>query len=164
VRISIPLSLAFAALVQIQPAAAQDPASSIVGVWKLTGFERREIGTDKTVRPFGDHPAGYRIHTRGGHAFYMFFGTDRKAPAGSVTDADRIDLFKTMTAAGGSYKVDGDKVVFLADVSSAQSMNGGSLTYRFSIAGRTLTMTTDPLKNPAGGPQNVLVSTYERVE
>ena len=146
-----------------EPAAAQDPASSIVGVWKLTSFARKEVGTDKTVQPYGEHPTGYRIHTRGGHAFYMFFGTDRKAPAGSVTDADRIELFKTMTAAGGTYEVEGNKVVFHAGVSAAQAI-GGTLTYRFVIAGKTLTMTTDPVKSPAGGPENVFVTTYERVE
>jgi hypothetical protein len=157
--------VAFALVLALgKPAAAQDTASSIVGVWKLTGFERKEVGTGKTVQPFGEHPTGYRVHTRGGHAFYMFFGADRKAPAGSVTDADRIELFKTMTAAGGTYVVDGNKVVFHGEVSSAQSPPGRTLTYRFEIAGKTLTMTTDPAKNPAGGPETFFVSTYERAE
>jgi hypothetical protein len=151
------------ALTLNQPAAAQDPASSIVGVWKLTSFARKEVGTDKTVQPYGERPTGYRVHTRAGHAFYMFFGTDRKAPAGSVTDADRIELFSTMTAAGGTYEVEGNKVVFRTEVSAAQ-VTGRTLTYRFAIAGRTLTMTTDPMKSPAGGPENVIVTTYERVE
>lgn len=146
-----------------QPAPAQDTASSIVGVWKLTSFARQEVGTGKTVQAYGEHPAGYRVHTRGGHAFYMFFSENRKAPAGSVTDADRIELFKTMTAAGGTYTVEGNKVVFHADVSAAQS-TGRTLTYQFEIAGKTLTMTTDPVKNPAGGPEMFFVTTYERVE
>jgi hypothetical protein len=157
------LALAFV-LTLGQPAAAQDPASSIVGVWKLTSFARGEVGTDKTVQVFGEHPMGYRVHTRGGHAFYMFFNANRKAPVGSVTDADRIELFKTMTAAGGTYQVEGNKVVFRTDVSAAQSLTGGTLTYQYEITGKTLTMKTDPVKNPAGGPENVFVTTYERVE
>lgn len=147
-----------------QPAAAQEPASSIIGVWKLTSFARKEVGTDKIVQPFGEHPTGYRVHTRGGHAFYMFFATNRKAPAGGVTDADRIELFKTMTSAGGTYTVDGNKVVFVADVSSAQSSAGGALAYQFEVVGKTLTMSTNPVKNPAGGPEIVFITTYERVE
>jgi Lipocalin-like domain len=157
--------IAFALVLTLgEPAAAQDPASSIVGVWKLISFERKEVGTGKTAQPFGEHPTGYRVHTRGGHAFYMFFGANRKAPAGSITDADRVELFKTMTAAGGTYEVEGNKVVFHADVSAAQSSPGGILTYRFEIAGKTLTMTTDSMKNPAGGPESYFLSTYERVE
>ena len=147
-----------------QPASAQDPATSIVGVWKLTSFARKEVGTDKTIHVLGERPSGYRVHTRGGHAFYMFFGENRKAPVGAVTDTDRLELFKTMSAAGGTYEVEGNKVVFHAEVSGSQSMTGGTLTYRFVIAGKTLTMTTDPVKSSAGGPENVFVSTYERVE
>ena len=147
----------------VEPASAQGSSPSIVGVWKLTTFVRKEVGNDKVVQPFGEEPAGYRVHTQGGHAFYMFFDRNRKAPAGAMTDADRIELFKTMTAAGGTYEVAGDKVVFRTEVSSAQ-LTGRTLTYRYQIAGKTLTMTTDPAKSATGGPDSYLVSTYERVE
>ena len=147
-----------------QPATAQDSASSIVGVWKLTGFARKEVGTDKNVQAYGEHPAGYRIHTRGGRAFYMFFAENRKAPPAPITDADRAELFKTMTAAGGTYEAEGNSVVFHPEVSAAQSPTTATLKYRFEIAGRTLTMTTDPIKNAAGGPDIYFVTTYERVE
>jgi hypothetical protein len=158
-------TIAFALVLMLgRPAAAQDSASSIVGVWKLTSFARKEVGTDKSVQTYGEHPAGYRIHTRGGHAFYMFFAENRKAPGGSMTDADRIELFSTMTAGGGTYSVDGNKVVFRGDVSSAQSGPGRTLTYQFEIAGKTLTMTTNPMKSPAGGPDVFIVTTYERIE
>jgi hypothetical protein len=144
------------------PAAAQDSASPIVGVWKLTSFARKEVGTEKTIQVFGENPTGYRVHTRGGHAFYMFFRGDRKAPAGAITDADRIELFKTMTAAGGTYKVEGNKVFFEADVSASQQVS--KLIYQFEIAGKKLTMMTDPVKNPAGGPDLVFITTYERAD
>ena len=156
--------MAFALVLTSSPARAQETAASIVGVWKLTSFVRKEIGTDKAVQPFGEHPSGYRIHTRGGHAFYMFLHENRKAPAGSITDAERIELFRTMTGAGGTYEVEGNRVVFRSDVSTAQSPPGTTLKYQFQIAGRTLTMTTDPIKNPAGGPESHFVTSYERVE
>ena len=107
---------------------------------------------------------GYRVHTRAGTRSSMFFAENRKAPAGSMTDADRIELFRTMTAAGGTYSVDGNKVVFprgrLVGPVSART----TLTYQFEIAGKTLTMTTNPVKNPAGGPDVFFVTTYERAE
>ena len=147
-----------------EPARAQAQGASIVGVWKLTSFVRKEVGSDKVVNPFGQEPSGYRVHTPGGHAFYMFVDRNRKAPAGAVTDADRVDLYKTMTAAAGTYVVEADRVVFRADTSSGQSMTGQSLAYRFQVSGKTLTMTTDPVKSAAGGPDIFFVSTYERVE
>ena len=161
---SVPALVLALVLASAQPAPAQPPGSSIVGVWKLTTFVRKEVGSDKATNSFGENPAGYRIHTPGGHAFYMFVDRNRKAPAGSLTDADRVDLFRTMTSAGGTYVVEGDKVVFRAEVSSGQAMTGTTLTYRFQIAGKTLTMTSDPARTAPGGPEVFFVSTYERVE
>lgn len=158
----IPAALAIALLSSL-PVAAQDSAHSLVGVWKLSSFERREVGTGKTVLPFGDRPSGYRIHTRGGHAFYMFFAEGRKPASGVVTDADRLEWFKTMTAAGGRYEVEGNNVTFKPEVGSSPSASAPVLRYRFEIVGKTLTMTTDPVKAPAGA-ENVFVTTYERVE
>jgi hypothetical protein len=155
---------ALALVLVSSPVRAQENSPSIVGVWKLTSFARKEVGTDKVVQPFGEHPSGYRIHTRGGHAFYLFVHENRKAPAGSITDAERVELFKTMTGAGGSYEVEGNRVVFRSEVSTAQSPAGTTLRYQFAIAGRTLTMTTDPIKSPAGGADLYFVTTYERVE
>lgn len=145
-----------------QPAEAQDSASPIVGVWTLTGYARKEVGTEKTVQPLGENPTGYRVMTRGGHAFYMFFAGNRKAPAGAITDADRIDLFKTMLVGGGTYKVEGNKVFFQGDVSASQTAN--KFTYEFEITGSKLTMTAGPFKDPAGGPDSVVVTAYDRVE
>jgi Lipocalin-like domain len=160
-----------------QPAEAQDSTSPIVGVWKLTSYARKEVGTEKTFQPLGEHPTGYRVVTRGGHAFIMFFAENRKAPAGAITDADPIDLFKTMVAsrfpdygsatgfrlaAGGTYKVEGNKFFFQGDVSASQIAN--KFTYEFEITGSKLKMTAGPFKDPASGPDTVVVTTYDRVE
>ena len=64
--LTVALSLIFAVS---QPAVAQDSTSPIVGVWKLTSYARKEVGTEKTVQPLGEHPTGYRVVTRDGHAF-----------------------------------------------------------------------------------------------
>lgn len=157
------LAAALALLLALaHPATAQDLASPIVGVWKLTSFARKEIGSAKVVEVYGEDPRGYRIHTRGGHAFYMFFSKDRKAPIGAITDSDRIELYKTMTTAGGTFKVDGKKFHFQPEVSSGQSLTGFS--YEFEITGMTLKMMTEPRKNPSGGPDFFFISSYERAE
>jgi hypothetical protein len=146
-----------------EPGYTQDPKPSIVGAWKLTSFVRQEVGSGKTVQVLGENPTGYRIHTPGGHASYMFVSGTRKAPAGPMTDADRIELFKTMAAASGTYNVEGDKIIFLAGVSASQSLTGGTLVYRFEISGRTLKMATDPVRG-ADGQENIFLTTYERLE
>lgn len=144
------------------PANAQDSTSPVVGVWKLTSFVRKEVGSEKMVQVYGEDPRGYRIHTRGGRAFYMFFAKNRKALVGGGTDADRIELFKTMTTAGGTFRIDGTKFYFQPEVSSGQSSTG--ISYQFGITGTTLRMINDPRKDPSGGPDFFYITTYERVE
>jgi hypothetical protein len=143
--------------------ACADDQASIVGVWRVKSFVRKEVGTDKSVQPYGEHPTGYRMHTKGGYVSYMFVSDSRKAPEGSVTDADRIQMFNTINAATGTYKIEGDKVLFHADEAISQSFKGQNLTYTFKIEGKNLTMVTDPIKSPSGG-EIVNVTTYERAE
>ena len=91
----------------------------------------------------------------------MFLSGTRKAPAGAMTDADRIELFKTMAAASGTYKVEGDKITFVAGASASHSV--GTLVYRFEISGQKLKMATDPVKG-VDGQENIFLTTYERLE
>jgi hypothetical protein len=46
-----------------EPLAAQDLASSIVGMWKLVSFVRKEVATGKTAATYGEHPSGYAYYT-----------------------------------------------------------------------------------------------------
>jgi hypothetical protein len=57
-------AVAFACLLMLpQSAAAQDPASSVVGVWKLSSVVTKEVATGKAVHPIGEGPIGYTIYT-----------------------------------------------------------------------------------------------------
>jgi hypothetical protein len=129
---------------------------------RIPSYARKEVGTEKAVQPLGELLTGYRVVTRDGHAFFMFFAENRKAPGGAITDAERIGLFKTMLAAGGTYKVEGNKFIFQGDVSASQGVN--KFTYEFEITGSKLKMTAGPFKDPAGGPDTAVVTTYDRVE
>lgn len=147
----------------VSPSAADDAASQFLGVWKLISFERRQVGVDKVVKTYGEHPKGYRIHTAGGRMIYMFFSEDRKASVGAVTDADRIGWSKTMASAAGPFKpIGGNRVVFYPEMSAVQYLE--PITFGFEIKGNDLTMTSDPIKDPTGGPDLYFRSTYERVE
>ena len=99
-----------------RPAPAQDLASQLVGVWNLSSQVRKEVATGATQNTFGEKPTGQAIFTRGGHSTFTLVGTDRKAPASpNLTDAERIESFKTMSFGSGTYKVEGNKVVTCYD-------------------------------------------------
>ena len=61
---------------------AQASPSAIVGVWRVTSVETREVASGKVVRPFGDHPTGTFVFTRGGRMVGMQYASNRNAPAG----------------------------------------------------------------------------------
>ena len=62
----------------LEPLAAQDLTSSIVGTWKLTSFARKEVATGKIAATYGEHPAGYAYYTKGGHFLIFAVAQDRK--------------------------------------------------------------------------------------
>ena len=155
------------ALLSLLPlnSAAQDLASSIVGVWKQTSLTRNDVATGK-VSPFsGEKQSGYRIFTRGGHAFVFNVYQPRKRPAGpDPSDAERAELFKTSSAYTGTYRLEGNKVVIKVDGSWVESWTGTERPFTVEISGNRMTMTTAPFKNAVDGQEVVLVSTLERAE
>jgi Lipocalin-like domain len=153
--------LAFAFLLTgAQSAAAQDLASSIVGTWKLTSFVRMELATGKSAPTYGEHPSGYAYYTKGGHFLIFATAQDRKKneKVGAPTDEERIALFKSMFAWGGTYKTDGNKIIFDVEIAWVQSWVGTTRTYQVEIANNKLTVTTPPFKSILDG-QDIVVTT-----
>lgn len=148
------------------PVAAQDLASSIVGVWRQTSLIEKDVasGTTAPVQK-SEEQSGYRVFTRGGHAFILNIYKPRKAPpATNASDADLAALFRTMSAFSGTYKVDGNRLIIRVDASWIEAWNGSDRPFRLEITGNRLTMTAGPVKNAYTGKEILLVSTLERVE
>jgi hypothetical protein len=158
------VALAFL-LTSAQPAAAEDLASSIVGVWKMTSWTRRDVATNKTSKLYGEQPVGYNVYTRNGRVLVFAVAEGRKAPTKpDPSDAERVDLFKSMFAYSGTYKVEGNKLVYHVDGSWNQSWTGTDLTRQVEIAGNKLTIVTPPFKSVLDGQDIVVTTTYERAE
>jgi hypothetical protein len=70
-----------------------------------------------------------------------------------------------MYAWGGSYKVEGDKVVVTAEISWNQAWTGTVRPgFGANVQGRTLTITSSPFKSTVDGTMVVTKLTLERVE
>jgi hypothetical protein len=149
-----------------QPTMAQDVSTSIVGVWKMTSWTRKETATGKIVKSYGEHPAGIVIYTKGGHFVAFVAGQDRKAPGkADPTDAERIELFKTMYGFGGTYKVDGNKLLTHLDTSWIQAWTGTDRPPTvLEIKDKQMTATSSPFKSTIDGQEIVVTTTYERAE
>lgn len=160
-------TLAFAFLLTTMPtlSAEEDLATSIVGPWKLTSFARKDVATGKTDAPYGEHPPGYAYYTKGGHFLSFAVSQGRKKnESAEPTDAERVELFKSMFAWGGTYKTEGNKVIYNVDIAWVQSWVGTTRTYQAEMAGNKLTVTTQPFKNVVDGKDIVVVMTFERAD
>jgi hypothetical protein len=150
-----------------QPAGAQDVSSQIVGVWKMTSFVRKESASGKLVKFYGEHPAGIVIYTKGGHFVSFTAGQDRKAPAkAEPTDAERVELFKSMNGFGGTYKiVEGNKLITHLDTSWIQTWTGTDRPpTTIEIKDKQMTTTSSPFKSTIDGQEIIVTTTYERIE
>jgi hypothetical protein len=148
-----------------QPAPAQDLASAIVGSWKLTSFTRKELATGNTVRPFGERPTGHLIYAKDGTGAYVIAAEKRPTPGASPTEAERLELYRTITAASGRYRIQTNgKLLFIPEASTNQATVGREQAYHIQVAGKTLTATSAPIKSPMDGQEVVIVTTYERLE
>jgi hypothetical protein len=94
---------------EVQMAVSSHP---IVGTWSLQSFTERDIKTNVRSYPMGERPKARVIYTAGGHVATIFTATGRRAPAGlRATDAEAVQLFRTMVAFAGRYELNGSELI-----------------------------------------------------
>ena len=162
---ALKLLVASVVLALATPAFADDSAK-LFGVWKMTSWTRHEIATGRDGKPFGEHPSGYLIYTKGGHFMWSGFKDQRPKPAAAEpTDAEAVALFKTMYAYNGTYKVEGGKIADTVEGAWNDSWVGKTFNIdKYEVSDKTLTMVSAPFKANMDGAEMVVTTTYERVE
>jgi hypothetical protein len=164
-RLVAPAALAFVFVVSGAGATpAADIASPIVGVWKLQRFDRCVVG-GTCAASYGEQPVGYAIYTKSGLFMSQGYGAGRivsKTP--DPTDAERIELFKTMYAWGGPYMVEGNGVTTKIEFAWTEGWKGQTRNAKFNVDGRTLTLESSHFKSPIDGSLIFTRLVLERVE
>src|SRR3954466_3363005 len=96
-----------------ESALAAPPAEAdLYGLWKVTSYLRQVVGTDEITMPMGTHPEGL-LELRSDHrALYIVTAEGRKPFSKPPTMEEYRDKFVTMSVFAGTYKVDGDKIIF----------------------------------------------------
>jgi hypothetical protein len=147
------------------PAAAEDLKTAIVGTWKMDSFVRKELATGTETRFYGERPTGYSVYTPGGKFFVYVVGEGRQRPAAAnATDAERAALYNSMYSYSGTYRVEGNKLVYQLDGSWNEVWTGTQRTVLAAIEGNRLTINSMPFKGGATGVEVVVTNTFERVE
>jgi hypothetical protein len=122
-------------------AADQHP---LVGNWKLVSVQVI-IDNGMPQALYGEHPKGYLILTPEGRM--MAFGTsDTRKP--STSDAERAELWKSMFAYTGKYRIEGNDFVTIVDVSWNEEWSGTVQRRHYKLDGNKLTIETLPQPSP----------------
>ncbi len=87
----------------------------------MVSFEMESQATGESEMPRGKTPAGFIIFTPDGRMMVVLTDEGRKAPK---DDQDRADLFKTMIAYTGMYRIEGDRWITKVDVAANPALVG----------------------------------------
>jgi Lipocalin-like domain len=103
---------------------------------------------------FGDGPGGYVIYLADGRMYAMLVADNRAKPTSAVpTDKEKAELFGTMIAYVGTYRIDGEMVIHDIEVSWNQLWTGCQQVRLFKTEGDTLTITIAVAKSPGDGQE-----------
>jgi hypothetical protein len=141
-------------------------ADSVVGTWKLVSWVEEETESKAQHKNFGDNPIGVLTYTADGRMSIIFADPKRTAPASpKATDAEAAQLYRSMVAYAGSYRLEGNKVFVKVDVSWNRVWDGQDRPpTTVEIKGERLTYKTAPFVSPFLGKQMVATLIWERVK
>lgn len=153
--------LVFAALFFVfgQPSFAND-RQTILGVWQLVSFEVEYQATGEKEPVRGKSPTGYIIFTAEGRMMVVLTNEGRNAPK-SVED--RANLFNSMVAYTGTYRIEGDRWITKVDVSANPALVGTDQARFFRRDGERLQEITQWAVRPEKGMARTVI-TWERAK
>jgi dienelactone hydrolase len=139
----------------------------LVGTWRLVSHQNVIVATGETRNAYGKAPQGYIMYAPDGRMMVLFVKEERPNPGDlpTMTDQQRVELFKTMIAYGGKYDFDGKRVTHHIDVSWNQVYAGTDQVRDVKFDGRRVVFTTEP--HPLNSdPKTTAVSvlTWEKMD
>jgi hypothetical protein len=141
------------------PALADDDIS---GMYKLVVEQRKIVETGETV----PNPLGYITYEKNGRMLVLIVRHPRPKPEAidKMTDQERADLLRTMTAYGGTYKFDGKTIEHHIDIAWNEVWSGTTQVRTVTRDGDRLTLTTPPFPFHTDGKISVNMLVFEKVK
>jgi hypothetical protein len=97
--------------------------------------------------------------------YALFVAGGRVIPVGDQpTDAERVQLHKSMIAYAGTYTIAGYKVVHHIDIAWNNARLGSDQVRFFKLDGDWLTLTTERNKSSIDGSEGFGVLEFERIK
>jgi hypothetical protein len=159
------VSAGFLALAISTVASAAWAVDSVVGTWRLMSWTEEETESKAVRKMFGDKPDGLLTLTADGRMMTIVTDPNRKAPAQpKITDAEALQLFQTMNAYAGTYKIEGDKLIIHREIDARGAFVGVEQVRFFKVDGDRLEYKSAPFVSSFDGKQIVSMLVWDRVK
>ena len=155
------------ALIFLMPCGAWAAGSEeLYGTWRLVSFVSQVVATGEKTDYFGKAPRGFLSYSRDGRMSALLVKDERPKPTdlAKVTNEERLELFKTMIAYGGTFSVAGNVVTHQVDISWNGNWTGTSQIRNFKLDGRKLYISTNPQPGITDGRLVIGILEWEKVE
>jgi len=154
--------LALAAVALSHPAAAIE--DDFYGTYTLINSSRRILDTGQTEA--FTHEKGFITYGKDGRMLVLIVRGQRPKPESleKMTDQQRADLLRSMTAYGGTYTFDGKTIEHHIDISWNEVYTGTTQIRDVKKEGNRLIYTTRPAPYPGDGKMSVITLVWEKVE
>ena len=147
------------------PFAALAAESDLYGTWKLVSLNSKVIDTGEMRQPRGKAPNGYVSFTPDGRVTGVIASEKRPKPesVAKMTDQQRIELFNTVNAYAGTYKLEGSKLTYFFDATHNE-ISGRAAVRQIKLEGRRITMVNEPGPATSDGKMVVTTTVWEKVQ
>jgi hypothetical protein len=157
-------TLASALLLSI-PLSAAASEKDLHGTWKMVSQSQKLLDTGEVRAGRGAAPKGYVTFTPDGRVMGMIMNDKRPKPesVAKLTDQQRIELFNTMNAYAGTYKLEGNKLTYTFDLTHNE-VPARAAARQIKFEGRRLTMVNEPSRATMDGKMVQTTTVWEKVQ
>jgi hypothetical protein len=156
------LTVAVATLPRLAIAADEE----LAGTYKLISSTRKILGTGEVSNTWGKNPKGFITYGKDGRMLVLIVSDDRPKPESveKMNDQQRIDLFRSMTAYGGTYTFDGKRVQHHIDISGNEVWTGTTVVREIAKDGDKLVYSSPAAPFASDGKMSEVTLVWEKVK
>jgi hypothetical protein len=154
--------IAVAGLVLSSHAVAAEAVLS--GTYRLVSEQRTIVDTGEVISTTSSQ--GYITYGADGRMIVLIVRNPRPRPEGAehITDQQRVDLFRTMTACTGTYKFDGSTVEHSIEISMNEVWSGTKQIRTVKQDGERLIYATPPFPFHTDCKMSINTLVWEKVK
>lgn len=138
----------------------------LAGTYKLISSTRKILDTGEVSNTWGKNPKGFITYGKDGRMLVLIVSDDRPKPESveKMNDQQRIDLFRSMTAYGGTYTFDGKRVQHHIDISGNEVWTGTTVVREITKDGDKLVYSSPAAPFASDGKMSEVTLVWEKVK